>query len=75
MLIRYHSEQQFPPNSIIHNGLKHLNPPILEIKHYLPIKPLTYILFPVISYKSLTLICQDGKQTVFRQRNLYQRSI
>ena len=41
MSIRYHSDQQFPQNSIIHIGLRHVNPPILENKHYLPIKLLS----------------------------------
>jgi hypothetical protein len=40
MSIQYHSEQPVPLNGIIHIDLRHLDPPILENKHYSPIKPL-----------------------------------
>jgi hypothetical protein len=38
MSTQRHSDQQFPPNSMIHVSLRNLNPPILENIHHLPTK-------------------------------------
>ena len=40
MSMHRYSDQQFPPNSLIHISLRRPNPPILENIHHLPIKPL-----------------------------------
>ena len=31
MLMRHHSKQKFPPNSIIHIGMRHPNPPKSDV--------------------------------------------
>ena len=41
MSIHCYSDQQFPPDSKIYFGSKHLNPPVLENTHYFSINLLS----------------------------------